>query len=102
MKKLRKRIYKGSARRPRLKIFRSNKFIYAQIIDDEKHHTITSASSLKLKEKGAKAAELTALKLSESLKKSEISEIVFDRGKYLYRGCIKLFIEKLRESNIKV
>jgi large subunit ribosomal protein L18 len=98
---------KGRARgRLRLSVFRSDKNIYAQIIDDQKGATLVAASSvdreLKAKLKGDKkaaAAEVGKL-VAERAKKAGISEVVFDRGSYQYHGRIKALADGAREAGL--
>lgn len=94
---------KGTADRPRISVFRSNKYIYAQAIDDEKRITIASSSSLKLaKERKTDQAKKVGLDLGEKLLKKNIKEAVFDRNIYVYKGRVKAVAEGLRESGIEV
>lgn len=97
----------GSLERPRLAIFRSNEHIYAQVIDDTKHHTIVAASSLEpdLKsnlasgsncEASAQVGKLIAVR---SLEKG-ITQVVFDRGGNLYHGRIKALADAAREAGL--
>jgi len=102
-KKIRQKI-RGTAERPRLSFFKSNYHIYAQVIDDDQGKTLVSASSLELrkekltnKEKVIKTAEI----LAQRLKEKGITQIVFDRGGFSYKGRTKLFAEKLRELGIR-
>ena len=89
-KKIRAKV-KGTKELPRLSVYRSNKFIYAQIIDDEAGKTLVSASDVKTK-KGAKIvrAEEVGTIVAESAKKSGITKVVFDRNGFKYTGRIKL------------
>jgi len=97
---------KGTAKRPRLCVFRSAKHIYAQLIDDEKGRTIAAASngelkkSKKLKIKKAKAFEVGKL-IAEKAKAKKIEEVVFDRGGYQYHGRVKALAEGAREGGLK-
>lgn len=100
---------KGTAQRPRLSVFRSNHYIYAQVIDDEKRITLDQFSDLNLrldlkKDKKSKTerAKLVGLKLSEKLKKAGIKELVFDRGFYKYHGRVAAVADGLREGEIKI
>ncbi|PIU04006.1 50S ribosomal protein L18 [Candidatus Shapirobacteria bacterium CG08_land_8_20_14_0_20_39_18] len=86
---------KAVSNRPRLTVFRSNKFIYGQIIDDNKGITLFSVSDKK--ENAREAGKLLAQK---SLK-SQISQVVFDKGPYKYHGVVKLFAEGAREEGLK-
>lgn len=88
--------------RYRVSAFRSNKFIYAQIIDDKSGNTIDSASSLGVKEK--KTPCEIAVMVGETLGKSAldkgIKKIVFDRGSYRYHGRVKALAEGLRKAGL--
>lgn len=98
----------GSTERPRLAIFRSNEHIYAQIIDDTKHHTIVAASSVEpdLKSNLATGANREAsvqvgkLIAARSLEKG-ITQVVFDRGGNLYHGRIKALADAAREAGLE-
>jgi large subunit ribosomal protein L18 len=95
----------GTAERPRLAVFRSNKGIFAQLIDDENGKTLGGASWLGLKKgfKGSKteqAAEVGRL-VAEAAKKAGVEEVVFDRGGYLYHGRVKALAEGAREGGLK-
>jgi large subunit ribosomal protein L18 len=92
----------GTAERPRMSVFRSNKQIYVQIIDDEAAKTLVSASSLGLekmakKEQAAKVGELVAKKAIEA----GITSVVFDRNGYLYHGRVKEVAEAARNAGLK-
>ena len=99
----RSRIF-GTAARPRISVFRSNRYTYAQLIDDEKQRTIAAASTKELS-RGAKrmdtACELGKL-LAERAKKSGVTTILFDRGSYRYHGRVKAVAEGVRSGGIKV
>jgi large subunit ribosomal protein L18 len=88
--------------RPRLSVFRSNKFIYAQIIDDESGKTLVGVSEKALTEKGTKTVR--AKKLGEILAKQAIAKkiktVVFDRGSYSYHGRVKALAEGAREGGL--
>lgn len=94
--------------RPRLHVFRSNKHIYAQVIDDSKSSTIAASSSLcpQLKEGIAssatcKTAVLIGQDIAGKLKRKGVKEVVFDRGKRIYHGRIKALAEATRKAGIK-
>ena len=94
--------------RPRLHVFKSNKHIYAQVIDDKQHTTITTSSSLcpKLKlQIDSPATCITAAvvgkDIAHKLKNKGIEQIVFDRGKSIYHGRIKALAEATRKEGIK-
>lgn len=93
----------GTAEKPRLSIFRSNKYTYAQLIDDLKGHTLASASTQELK-KGGKKAELAKLLgelIAEKAKKAGIKSAVFHRSYYRYHGRVKAVAEGAREGGLK-
>ncbi len=94
----------GTPARPRLSVFRSNKVIYAQIIDDTKGHTIASASSVELDKKGGVNVAISksvGKKVAEKAIASGVNDIVFDRNGYLYHGNIKALAEGAREGGLK-
>lgn len=93
----------GTAARPRLNIFRSNTGIYAQVIDDVAGVTLASASTLdKEVSKGTKTEQAVVGKLvAERAVAKGISEVVFDRGGYLYHGRVKALAESARENGLK-
>ncbi len=97
-KKIRMRI-SGDSVRPRLAVFRSNKFIYAQAIDDSKNVTIASASDAVM-EKGTKVAgaEYAGKTIAKLLKDKGINSVVFDRGGFKYAGRVKILA--LRDLHI--
>ena len=105
--KIKRRIRKnisGTPARPRLSVYRSNKEIYAQIIDDENNVTLASASSYKkgFKEgnKTDKAKEVGA-QIASVAKKAGIETVVFDRNGYVYHGRVKALAEGARENGLK-
>ena len=100
---------KGTGKKPRISVFRSNKYIYAQAIDDEKRETIATFSSLNLRKKegkklGTKTEEAFKVgeELGKLLLKKKIKEAVFDRGPYKYAGRVKNVAEGLRKAGIKI
>jgi large subunit ribosomal protein L18 len=93
----------GTASRPRISVFRSNKYIYAALIDDEKAVTLASTSSLKLKlEKPAtvEAASKVGAEIGKLALDLGIKEAVFDRSGYLYHGVVKALAEAARETGL--
>jgi large subunit ribosomal protein L18 len=105
--RVRKSIRAASNGRPRLSVFRSSKHIYAQVIDDATGHTVASASSLEkdlgasLKTGADKAAAAEVGKLvAERAKGAGVSEVVFDRGGYIYHGRIKALADAARENGL--
>ncbi|HEV8514481.1 MAG TPA: 50S ribosomal protein L18 [Cyclobacteriaceae bacterium] len=94
----------GTPARPRLSVFKSNKVIYAQLVDDSKGHTLLAASSKDVKEKGGVNLEISknvGKKVAEQALANGIKEIVFDRNGYLYHGNIKALAEGAREGGLK-
>ncbi|HPR61060.1 MAG TPA: 50S ribosomal protein L18 [Prolixibacteraceae bacterium] len=107
--RIRKRIRKivsGTDQTPRLSIFRSNKQIYAQLIDDRTGNTLAHASSLDKEiaaaegNKTEKAAQVGKL-IAEKAKAINIETVVFDRGGYLYHGRVKSVADAAREGGLK-
>ena len=97
----------GTSEFPRLAVYRSTKHIYAQLIDDEKHVTICSASSVDkdLKEKLAHGGNIEAAKvvgeaIAKKAKKAGIECVVFDRGGFLYHGRVAALADAAREAGL--
>ena len=93
----------GTAATPRLNVFRSNTNIYAQIIDDVQGVTLVSASSLDKEIEGGgnkAAARQVGLALAARAKEKGLTEVVFDRGGYLYHGRVKELAEGAREGGL--
>ncbi len=84
----------GTAERPRFSIFRSNRYTYVQLIDDEKGKTLVSASTRESKQLG----ELIAKKAIEK----GIKKVVFDRGRYKYHGRVKSVVEEARKGGLQL
>jgi large subunit ribosomal protein L18 len=104
--RIRKKI-SGTQERPRLTVFRSNKQIYVQLIDDSQHKTLVSVSS---KDKGIsekkniqkiEQAKLVGKLAAEKTLAAGISEVVFDRNGYLYHGRVKALADAAREGGLK-
>lgn len=91
----------GTAVRPRLSVFRSNRFISAQLIDDEKAATLASASSVSLKGSSAEKAKTVGLTIAKKAQEKKIEKAIFDRGGYLYAGAIKALADGAREGGLK-
>ncbi len=92
----------GTAARPRMSVFRSNKQIYVQVINDDESRTLVSASSLGLEkcakcEQAAKVGEMVAKKAIEA----GITTVVFDRNGYLYHGRVKMVADAARKAGLK-
>lgn len=101
-----RRIVTGTAERPRLSVFRSNKQIYAQLIDDIAGKTIVAASSREdILGEGAKTkaeeASIVGKILAERAVAAGLNEVVFDRGGYLYHGRVKSLAEGARNGGLK-
>jgi large subunit ribosomal protein L18 len=97
---------KGSSERPRLAIFRSNRYCYAQIIDDIKGLTLCSSSDLNLskedrKKKPLEKATLVGKSLATLAAGKGVKGVVFDRGGFLYTGRVKALAEAAREGGLK-
>lgn len=94
----------GDSEMPRLNVFRSNKEIYVQVIDDEAGKTLASSSSvaLKIKNGGNKeGAKLVGKDIAEKCKKLKIKKVVFDRGGYLYHGRVESLANAARENGLE-
>ena len=89
---------------PRLNVFRSNKGIYVQVIDDETGKTLVSSSTVELKIKNGgniEAAQAVGVDIAKKCKEKKISTVVFDRGGYLYHGRVEALAEAARENGLK-
>ena len=106
--RIRNRVRKSAAGKPRLSIFRSNNHIYAQVIDDEAGNTLAAASTVQKdlygvgkyagnKEAAAKVGKLIA----ERAKEKGITEVVFDRGNYKYHGRVAALADAAREAGLQ-
>jgi large subunit ribosomal protein L18 len=103
---VRRKVKLAARGRARLSVFRSSKHIYAQLIDDTKGETIAAASSLEktMREQG-KGADIAAAKavgklLAQRAKEKGITDVVFDRGGYLYHGRVKALADAAREGGL--
>ena len=95
----------GTAAKPRLSVFRSNKFVYAQLIDDENQRTLASSSSRgKGKKSGTQPVQTdeAGRAIAEQAAKLGIKEAVFDRGAYKYHGRVKAVAEGARKAGLKI
>lgn len=93
----------GSELVPRVTIFKSNKHIYVQAINDKKSETLCSASTLKEKgNPGIELAKKLGADFSQKLKSVKLETVVFDRNGYKYHGIVKSFVDSLRENGINV
>ena len=102
-----RKVVSGTVDRPRLTVFRSNKEIYAQLIDDAAGNTLVSASS-RAKDLAGKnvnkteQAKLVGQLIAEKAKEAGIDQAVFDRNGYLYHGRVKALAESAREHGLKI
>jgi large subunit ribosomal protein L18 len=102
-KRVRRRLF-GTAERPRLVVFRSNKGISAQLVDDAAGRTLASASWIGIKSfKGTKTEQAAEVgkQLAASAKKAGIETVVFDRAGYLFHGRVKALADGAREGGLK-
>ncbi len=96
----------GSTERPRLAIFRSNRYCYAQVIDDSKSLTLCSSSDLNLskedrKKKPVEKAKMIGKLVADLAGKKGVKSVIFDRGGFLYAGRVKALAEGAREGGLK-
>tara|TARA_B100001758_G_C18146022_1_gene471488 strand:+ start:144 stop:482 length:339 start_codon:yes stop_codon:yes gene_type:complete len=91
----------GTLQRPRLAVFRSNKEIYAQLIDDIAGNTLAYASSAKVKGTKIEQAVLVGKLIAENAKKAGVDHVVFDRGGFVYHGRVKALADSAREGGLK-
>lgn len=103
--RIRKKIH-GSQEKPRLSVFRSNKYFYAQLINDDKMQTVVGVSQTELKTKKIKnrikCAHQLGVLLAKKAGEKKIKEAVFDRRGYAYHGRVKAFADGAREGGIKI
>lgn len=104
--RVRIQLRRAAGGRPRLSVFRSSKHIYAQVIDDAKGLTLASASSLEKDLRAKTGADVDAAKtvgklLAERAVKNGVTEVVFDRGGYLYHGRVKALGDAAREAGLQ-
>lgn len=98
---------KGTSKRPRLSVFRSNNYLYAQIIDDSRGETLVSFSSRNLSKKDLagktklETAKLVGEALAQKAKQKKIKKVVFDRGGYQYHGRVKALAEGARKGGLE-
>lgn len=91
---------KGTKEMPRLSVYKSNKYIYAQIIDDASNTTLAAASSLKSKGTMLESAKEVGKEIAELAKKIGVSKVAFDRGGFIYTGKIKVLADAAREAGL--
>jgi len=98
--RIRSKIF-GTAERPRLSIYRSNKYIYAQLVNDEQGKTLASASTLKLDNQSMPTVNQVGQIIAQKALKLGIKTVVFDRGGYKYHGKVKAVADAAREAGLK-
>lgn len=103
-RKVRAKIY-GTEKRPRLCVFKSNKHIYAQVINDEKGFTLVSASDLEIKDskkdKKIDLAQKVGELIAKKAKDKKIQTVVFDRGGFRYHGRVKTLADEARKQGLQ-
>ncbi len=105
-KRIRKKI-RGTSERPRVYVFKSNRYVYTQVIDDENGHILVSASTLEKEFKGKnknykniEACQVLGGMLAKKLKQKKIERVIFDRGIYPYHRRIKAVAEAMRKGGL--
>jgi large subunit ribosomal protein L18 len=98
-KRIRARVV-GTSAKPRLAVFRSNRYVYAQLIDDSKNITLGAASSVAMKGTELENAKKVGSSIAAVAKEKGIATIVFDRGGFLYAGKIKALADAAREAGL--
>ena len=98
-RRIRSRV-QGTELKPRLAVFRSNRYIYAQLINDDKGATIASASSAALKGTEMENAKEVGAMIAKAAKSAKIDKVVFDRGGFNYSGKIKVLADAAREAGL--
>ena len=94
---------RGTAERPRLSVFRSNRAIWAQVIDDSRGHTLVSAGSLAIEDKDLSPTDMAAKVgelIAERARAAGVERVVFDRGPYLYHGRVKALADGARRGGL--
>lgn len=103
-RRVRRKVH-GTAARPRLAVFRSNRYIYAQVIDDASGHTLAAASSQEADLRGAPLNVDTAARVGELVatraKEAGVSAVVFDRGGYKFHGRVKALADAARQAGLE-
>ena len=98
--RIRKKL-EGSSERPRLAVFRSNRHIYAQIIDDQLKKTLAFTSSLKESKNNKDTAKSVGEKIAQVALKKNITSVKFDRSGYIYHGRVKELADSARRTGLK-
>lgn len=100
-KRIRAKVF-GTAEKPRFSVFRSNRYISAQLIDDVKGVTLAFATSKGVKAKtSAERSKEVGVEIAKQAKSKKIETVVFDRGGYLYTGSVKVLADSAREAGLK-
>jgi len=104
--RVRRQLKKVANGRPRLSVYRSSQNIYAQVIDDKAGHTLASASTLEKDLKASNGGNVDAAAaigklVAERATKAGVTEVIFDRGAYIYHGRVKALAEAAREGGLK-
>lgn len=100
-RKIRGKIF-GITVNPRVSIFKSNKYVYAQAIDDSKGITICSSNSKSIGKMNKEVSAKVGADLADKLKKAKIDTVLFDRNGYKYHGVVASFADALRDNGIKL
>ncbi len=99
-KRIRAKVF-GSIEKPRLSVFKSNRYISAQLIDDVNGKTLCASTSQKMKGTMQERAEAVGLDLAKQAKEKKLAEAVFDRGGYIYVGSVRALAEGARKGGLK-
>jgi large subunit ribosomal protein L18 len=103
-RRVRTKVY-GTAARPRLAVFRSNRYIYAQVIDDDRGHTVASASSQEAKLRKQSLTVDTAAEVGKLIaaraKEQGVSRVIFDRGGFPFHGRVQALADSAREEGLQ-
>lgn len=96
--------FSGTDQRPRLSVFKSNSYVYLQLIDDASGKTILNVSTRQAapKSKKIEGAKTIGEKIAKMAKEKGIKAAVFDRGRYKYHGIVKIIVETARKSGLKI
>lgn len=102
-KRVRAKIF-GTAKNPRLSVFKSNSYVYLQMIDDELQKTLLSISTRQSapKSKKAEGAKVVGEKIAKMAKEKGITKAIFDRGRYKYHGIVKEIVEQARKNGLSI
>jgi large subunit ribosomal protein L18 len=103
-RRVRKKV-RGTAERPRLVVFKSNRYIYAQVVDDDSGRTLAAASSLEKALRAKSLSRQTAIEVGKLVvqraKGAGVEQVVFDRGGYPYHGRVQALAEAVREAGVR-